>query len=54
LDSQYNGALLSEIARPVQMIRLPYLSKCATARDIGSRAKKLRNSLRKISILARL
>jgi dethiobiotin synthetase len=52
LDRRYNGALLSEIVNRLQVVRLPYLGKCSTARDIRSRAKKVRNSLRKIYTLA--
>src|ERR1051326_8938936 len=48
LDSRYNGALLSEMLRPLRIVRLPYLGKVSTAREIQNRAKKLRKPLRKI------
>jgi hypothetical protein len=54
LDSRYNGPLLSEIAKPLHVIRLPYLGKVHTAREVTGHAKRLRNPLRKISKLVSL
>ena len=48
LDTRFNGALISQIAKPLEIVPLPFLGKCSSAREIRGRARKMQTVLRKI------